>query len=255
MSARSLGNVFRASGLTAWVLVAFVGAQLIAALVFIALSEATPIFAGMNQAVQATVLAALSYVVSLSLLIAAERLIRRGVSKESFGVSQTIRWRDIGIALAAVVPYFFLSALLVIVFNAVFQIIDPTQSQDLPFKNLVDGYEYVVAFIALVVLAPLVEELVFRGYYLGKLSRLINKWAAVFITAAVFGALHLFGEATETGVTLQWAVALDTFALGLVLGALRIWLGSVWAGVLLHMTKNGIAYFYLFIYPLLTGTM
>jgi membrane protease YdiL (CAAX protease family) len=57
------------------------------------------------------------------------------------------------------------------------------------------------------------------------------------------------------GASLQWNVAADTFALSLVLCTLRQITGNIWAGVLLHMIKNGIAYYFLFINPDLFRTL
>ena len=111
-----------------------------------------------------------------------------------------------------------------------------------------------VAFITLVVLAPLAEELLFRGYFLGKTSEKIGKWLAVIVTALVFGFMHLLAP-TESGIVLQWGAAADTFAMGLTAGILRTLTGSIWAGVILHSIKNGIAYYFLFINPLPPGSM
>ncbi|RYZ49901.1 MAG: CPBP family intramembrane metalloprotease, partial [Sphingobacteriales bacterium] len=58
------------------------------------------------------------------------------------------------------------------------------------------------------------------------------------VTSIVFGAIHG-----------QWNVAVDVFALSLILCSLREITGSIWAGVLLHMLKNGIAFYFLFIGP------
>jgi membrane protease YdiL (CAAX protease family) len=48
---------------------------------------------------------------------------------------------------------------------------------------------------------------------------------------------------------LQWAVALDTMVLSLMLCTLREYTGAIWAGVLVHAIKNGLAFYLLFINP------
>jgi len=63
---------------------------------------------------------------------------------------------------------------------------------------------------------------------------------AALVTSLVFAAVHG-----------QWNVAIDTFALSLVLCALREVTGTIWAGILLHMFKNAIAFYVLFIYPVM----
>ena len=47
-----------------------------------------------------------------------------------------------------------------------------------------------VGFIAVVVVAPVVEELIFRGLIVNRLSRVMPGWLAVVLAAAVFGACH-----------------------------------------------------------------
>jgi membrane protease YdiL (CAAX protease family) len=64
----------------------------------------------------------------------------------------------------------------------------------------------------------------------------------------------LFAVTSGGHLVLQWATALDTFALGIVAGSLRLLSGSIWAGMLLHAIKNGIAYYFLFINPLPPGS-
>lgn len=256
MSASLSVKGLHVSGLTLWVLTVFIGAQLLAAWSLVGLAYLWPTLAGLNLAVLTTVSAALSYVLAITVIFTVQRL--RGLGREGwalFGLKRSLSWSDIGIGLLSLLPYYLITFAVVSILSGAFDFVDPTQAQDLPYQNLVQRYEYIVAFVALVVLAPIAEELLFRGYFLGKMSESINRWLAVFITALIFGLLHLPGAVTGNTITLQWAAAVDTFALGLVLGTLRLWTGSVWAGILLHMLKNAIAYFILFVYPNLAGTM
>ena len=255
MSASLSAKGLRVSGLTLWVLVVFIGAQFLAALLLIGAARLWPVIAGLNLAVLTTVSAAVSYVIAITVVLAVQRIRQEKESWGALGLKRSLSWSDIAIGLLSILPYYLVSYLVVTLLSGAFHFVDPTQAQDIPFENLVQRYEYIVSFLALVVLAPIAEELMFRGYFLGKMSEMINKWAAVVITALIFGLLHLPGAVTGNSITLQWAVAADTFALGLVLGALRIWTGSIWAGILLHMLKNAIAYFILFVYPNLAGTM
>ena len=93
-----------------------------------------------------------------------------------------------------------------------------------------------LAFITLVVIAPVAEEVLFRGYLYGKLKKYVPVWAAILITSALFGLIHG-----------TWNVAVDTFALSIILCLLRESTGGIWASILLHMIKNGIAFYFLFI--------
>ena len=222
----------------------------------IGLAAVLPALASLNAAVAATLDAVIVYALSIAILVATPYLIKKKkVTLKTLGLQRLLSWSDIGIGLLALLPYFIISAGVTFLVSKLWSGFDPSQQQAIPFSGLHQQFEIMVAFITLVVLAPLAEETLFRGYLLGKMMEKVNKWGAVIITAIVFGSLHLPGAVTDHGITWQWAVAADTLSLGLVLGSLRIMTGSIWAGVLLHMLKNAIAFYFLFIYPTMPGTL
>ncbi|BCU76527.1 type II CAAX endopeptidase family protein [Luteolibacter sp. LG18] len=84
-----------------------------------------------------------------------------------------------------------------------------------------------MAFIAVIV-APVCEEVIFRGYIYPVTKKFGGKWAAAVFTALVFGAAH---------GNLPALLPLFLLALGL------IWLyektGSLWAPIAVHLCFNG----------------
>ena len=76
------------------------------------------------------------------------------------------------------------------------------------------------------VLPALVEEMIFRGYFLGAL-RPHGDGIAVVLSAFVFGLFH--------GNILQFPFA---FLLGLVFGFVVVQTGSIWPAVLIHFGNN-----------------
>ena len=118
--------------------------------------------------------------------------------------------------------------------------IDSDQAQDVGFNNITLPIEYVLAFLALVILPPIAEELIFRGYLFGKLRSRLGVVGTTIIVSLLFGFVHM-----------QWNVAVDTAILSIFLCYLREKTGSIWACMVLHAIKNGLAYFILFIAPLL----
>lgn len=118
--------------------------------------------------------------------------------------------------------------------------IDMKQAQDVGFTDINLPMEYVFAFVALVILPPIAEELLFRGYLFGRLREKFGFWLSAVIVSIVFGVVHM-----------QWNVAVDVAILSLFLCYLRERTGSIWASIVLHSIKNGVAYFLLFIAPLL----
>lgn len=89
-------------------------------------------------------------------------------------------------------------------------------------------------YVAVGILAPLVEEIVFRGAILRTLLGLMSKknhWVAILISAAIFGVVH--------GNVAQFINAL---LMGLVLGWMYYRTGSLVPGILLHWVNNTVAY-------------
>ena len=59
---------------------------------------------------------------------------------------------------------------------------------------------------------------------------------AILLVSILFGVVHL-----------QWNVGVNVFATSVVLCLMREVTGTVYAGILLHMLKNGIAFFLLYV--------
>ena len=84
-----------------------------------------------------------------------------------------------------------------------------------------------------VTLAPLMEELFFRGFLYPVLARRLGLPFAVFLTALGFAALH------GAQLMFSWGPVLVIFLVGLVLTMVRAKANSVAAGVIIHMAYNG----------------
>lgn len=131
--------------------------------------------------------------------------------------------------------YFLLSFTSMLLAQSLISGFSIDQKQEVGFEQLGTQVEYIMAFIALVVLAPIVEETIFRGFLFTQIRQNYNFWVSAVIVSLVFGLVHL-----------QWNVGMDVFALSLVLCFLREKTGSIWAGVGLHMVKNILAFAILF---------
>ena len=92
-----------------------------------------------------------------------------------------------------------------------------------------------LAVAALVVLAPLGEELVFRALLLRGLVRRIPFWWAALITSVLFGLSHL-----DVWITMLWPRLLALVIIGLGLAWLYRARGY-WASVSAHATVNLVA--------------
>jgi hypothetical protein len=80
-----------------------------------------------------------------------------------------------------------------------------------------------------VILAPLIEETIFRGALYQYLRSRFGVLTAVVLSATLFGAIHPYNG---PGV-------IQVASMGLVWGLLREWRGSLIAGVVAHALHNG----------------
>ena len=88
----------------------------------------------------------------------------------------------------------------------------------------------VFTILATVVLAPITEEVIFRGLIFSRLERAMPGWLAAVLSALAFGLCH--------GQPAWMAYA---FVLGLVFAFLRLRTGSILPSMLAHFIFNGIS--------------
>jgi membrane protease YdiL (CAAX protease family) len=117
------------------------------------------------------------------------------------------------------------------------------EQQQIGFSNVHGGLPLLMTFVSLVILPPLAEEIMVRGFLYSTLKKAMPALAAVILTSALFASAHL-PEGGDAGPL--YIAALDTFVLSLVLIYLREKTGSLWASITLHAAKNGIAFVALF---------
>ncbi|MDO4556223.1 MAG: CPBP family intramembrane metalloprotease [Lachnospiraceae bacterium] len=119
---------------------------------------------------------------------------------------------------------FFVSLLLGLVF---------TQSQANYGQAVDDMFQTPYStFFQLVFMAPVFEELIFRGFLLRRALRWRSVAAAVVLTAGFFGLLHM-----------SVVQGLSAMAAGVVLCLLFVWKRSIGLCILAHSFYNGLAFF------------
>lgn len=192
-----------------------------------------------NATVLQTAIAAAIYIFALLIAIGIPWLFKRQTTLKDLGLNRLPSWADIGLAPVGFIVYFIASGLLVYIASQVIGF-DMSQVQDTGFTRITQVYQYVLAFTTLILVAPIAEEVLFRGFLYGKLRKRLPVWVAITITSLLFGVVHG-----------QWNVGVDVFALSLILCGLRETTGSIWAGWLLHVIKNSIAFFIVFVSPML----
>lgn len=232
-------------GLLAWVLAGFVLSSAIVALIVWILTEVGVSFTALNQTILNTILALAVYILTLIIVVGVPWLIKKSsFTKDEAGLTRLPSWMDILMAPAGFIVYFIVSGILTFTVTQLVPGFDTSEVQQTGFEDISQRYEYILAFATLVVLAPVAEEVLFRGYLYGKLRKYVPIWVAILATSALFGLVHG-----------QWNVGLDVFALSIILCSLREVTGNIWAGILLHMLKNGVAFYFLFINTSLLDTI
>lgn len=162
------------------------------------------------------------------------------VSSELLGIKGLPTWIDIGLGVVGLIVALVGGGILLQLME-VFPWFDATETQETGFAQGIMGIDRIWAFIALAIIAPIAEELIFRGWMYGKLREKMKTWYgvlfAMLLVSALFGFLHG-----------QWNVAITVGFMSLIMCALREVTGTIWAPIIVHMLKNGIAAFMLFVY-------
>jgi membrane protease YdiL (CAAX protease family) len=109
------------------------------------------------------------------------------------------------------------------------------ENDDLPEELGVDGSTAALVAVALLVcvVAPVAEELFFRGFCFTALRRTLGMLPAAVLTGIIFGAIHLGG--TE----IEFIAPLMVF--GFILCLLYVWTGSLLPCIVLHALNNALA--------------
>jgi sodium transport system permease protein len=198
-----------------------------------------------NAWLQKSVLAQFGYVLLVETLTLAAIFLfirwRKG-SLRVVGLTKP-RAQDIGPALLGFVAYFAIYYAAYLFVQAFIPQINLQQQQDVGFQTVGRGLPLALTFLSLVVLPPIAEEIVFRGFLYSGLRRALPMVYAGIVTSLVFASAHLL-ESASGG--LLWIAGIDTFILSMVLVYLREKTGRLYAGMLVHALKNLVAFLVLY---------
>ena len=190
-----------------------------------------------NTPLWQAVLSALVYVLGLALAVFIPGKLKPEwkSTRTSLGLDGLPTWLDIALAIAAYIVFALFAYLLNYIFASLFSWYDPNQAQDVGFNNLLSTSDRIIAFIALVVVAPVAEEILFRGWIYGKIRKYLPVVPAILLVSVAFGGMHG-----------QWNAGLTTFVLAIVLCTQREITGTIYSGILLHMLNNALAFMAIF---------
>jgi membrane protease YdiL (CAAX protease family) len=144
----------------------------------------------------------------------------------SFDARQLTLWGSAGIVLQLVV--------IPLIYIPLRSLIDTESVGDVA-EGLIDTagttVDLLLLFIMIVVMAPLVEELFFRGFLLPSLLDRMGPLAAIALSSVWFAVSHL--------QPIQFPGLL---AVGLALGYVRLRTGQLFPAIVMHMTFNAVTY-------------
>lgn len=232
-----LKKIFSILALLAWTALSVFASQFVFGFLFVLI---------FNDFTTSTVLSALysaiSYAFSLFLIIFIPWKIFKKwkTSREEIGLKSLPTFVDIGLAPVGFVVYYLLASLLTSIFQ-LFPWFDMTETQNVGFNYLFSIGDRLLAFVALAIIAPIAEELIFRGWLYGKLRTKLPKklslFLSIFLVSLLFAILHG-----------QWNVGVNVFAMSIVLCFMREITGTIYSGIFLHILKNTLAFFLVYIF-------
>ena len=232
---------------TVYGLSAFVLAQIVAAIVLVGVAFAKGLHAHSAQVwLESSVSAQFGYILCAELLTIGAiwlALRSRKLSWQSIGLD-TPKRRYAGYALAGFAVYFVSYLVIAGLIQAFVPSINLEQKQQIGFESAKTNMQLLFTFASLVLLPPLTEELLFRGFIYSALRQRLRFFYATIITSILFALGHLqFGS----GAPLLWIAAIDTFILSIVLCFVREKSTSIWPAILIHAIKNALAFTLLFL--------
>lgn len=151
------------------------------------------------------------------------------------GVSLSTNLKSGCVGLVAALPLiYFIHSLCLVLFGVD---VEPQPLIQFLAQNPSLGDRLLLIGTALVI-APVTEELIFRGYIFGVLCRYVGKWWALLISAMVFAAIHAHIPSLA-----------GLFALAITLTLVYEGTGSLWAAILMHSLFNAITVVFTLAWP------
>ena len=163
---------------------------------------------------------------------------RRWISFKYIGLKGKFLLKDAAYAVGGFLTYILIYLTVVSTLQYFIHGFNVSQKQELGVPNNAYGGDLWLLFVMLVILPPIAEEILFRGFIYSSLRPKMNKIVAALITSILFALPHLF----ESSSGLLWVAGCDTFILSMVLVYVREKTDKLWASMLIHGIKNFVAF-------------
>ena len=156
------------------------------------------------------------------------RTAKQAVSSLQFGLRPTPFWRAVGAVVMMLIAFYIVSVIWA-------EIVHSKEEKLLEELGTNETTALLIGSAALTcVIAPICEELLFRGFIFTALRNLRGPWLAAVMTGLLFGAVHAFSAPVE--------YLLPLAALGFALCLLYRATGSIYPCIAAHAVNNSIAF-------------
>lgn len=149
-----------------------------------------------------------------------------------FGFAKIGILRTIGLVIGAYLMYLAITFIIstIIIYKDVQIPGYQVQESLLPLFGT-DLFGLIIAGITIILVAPFIEELIFRGFLLRTLSNKMGIFYGSIISALIFAMLHM-----------PWHSIIPIFILGLIINSLVIRSKSLWPAIAFHTFNNAMTF-------------
>lgn len=199
-----------------------------------------------------------TYAISLAIIVLVPKKLEKtklASVKKNLGLFDLPTFTDLGLAPVGFVAYIVLGWLVATFFQN-FSWYNAYEQQEVGFKFAYNFADRLLIFIPVILIAPIAEEIIFRGFLYSKIKQQFgkkssSKWhnflriaVPTLVTSLLFGFMHLSFTGSGFG---QLNTGISMVVMGIVLCLLREISGdSIYAGIIMHMLKNLIALYALY---------
>ncbi len=196
---------------------------------------------GLNDNLVQAIFSAITYVVAVVVTIFVPWSVAKyKTSRDELGLRGLPTWADLLLAPIGFIVFMFVAVLLLALMQKILPGINWEQAQEVGFSNLITKSDFILTFIMLVIVAPVAEEIIFRGWLYSKLRAKIPAIPAILLVSLLFGIVHG-----------QWNVGVTVFVMSIAMCTIREITGTIWGGMLIHIIKNGLAFYLLYVNPIM----
>ncbi len=157
--------------------------------------------------------------------------------KNFFGFTMPKSWKYFLFAWIGAYCIFIMYGLIIFLLEYFgLEISSLTEQQNLPLSKEDNVYLLIIMILSVSILAPITEEILFRGYMLQSLLTHFSIQVSSIISAIFFSIFHL-----------QLSVLIPFMLVGWLFSIIRIKSESIWPSVFAHASVNSISIFFVLI--------